>query len=141
MDYARDHDEHHHPHRGADHERVDPLEGGLPLLFVVKSPEAHDEDDDVEDEGHVHVDVNHAADHFAPTDAEAPLVIGVIVNPERHGEEEDKVGEDEVENSYGGDGRGAGLHDVHHQAEADGPAEQNHAVDDQEGCAVLIGKR
>lgn len=126
MHDARDHDEHHDPHRSTDEESVELLEGYHKLSVVVERHQACDEDDHVEEEGHVHVDVDHAADHPAQPGAQVPLMIGVIVNPEGHGQEEDEVGEDEVEYGYGGDGCGAEPYDVHHQAQADDATEQNH---------------
>ncbi|TNN86575.1 hypothetical protein EYF80_003345 [Liparis tanakae] len=126
VDDARDHDKHRHPQHSTGNQCMNPLEGGHLLSFVVERHQACDEDDHIEDERHVHVDVNHAADRFAPPVAQAPVMSGVVVNPEGHSEKEDEVGEDEVEYSNGGDGCRAELHDVHHQANADGPDEQNH---------------
>lgn len=137
IDYARDHDKHHHPHHSTDEECMNPPEGGHLFSFVVEHHQACNEDDHIEDKRHVHVDVDHAADHFTTPEAQAPAMSCVIVNPEGHSEEEDEVGEDEVEYSDGGDGCRAGLHDVYHQAQADGSAEQNHRVDGQEDCVVL----
>lgn len=137
MDNARDHSKHHHPHHSTDKECVNLLEGGHLLSFEVEHHQACNEDDHIEDKRHVHVDVDHAADHFTPPKAQGPVISGVVVNPKGHSEKEDEVGEDEVEYSDGGYGCSAGLHDVHHQAQTDDTAEQNHRVDDQKGCVVL----
>lgn len=45
------------------------------------------------------------------------------------------MGEDEVEYSNGDDR--AGLYDAHHQAQTDCTGEQNHRVDEYEGCPVF----
>ncbi len=137
-DYARARDKHHDPHRSTDEERMNPPEAGHLLSFVVEHHQARNEDDHIEDKRHVHVDVDHAADHFTPPETHSPVLSRVIVDPEGHSKEEDEVGKDEVEDCNGGGGRRAGLHDVHHQAQADGSAEQNHRVDSQEDCVVLI---
>ena len=84
------------------------------------------------------MDVDHAADHFTPLHAQFPVNSCVIVYPEGHGEEEDEVGEDEVEYSDGGHGCLAGPYDVDHQAQADGTAEQNHRVDDHEDIVRIL---
>lgn len=83
------------------------------------------------------MDVDHGAHHFAPLKAEFPLFICMIVNPERHSQKEDKVGKNQVKYSSGGGGRCAGFHDVHHEAQANGPTDENHRIDDQEGCVVF----
>lgn len=138
IQYERYQNEHHDPHLSTDKERMDPTEGGHLPFFMVECHQACDEDDHIEDKRHIHVDVDHPADHFAPTEAQAPVISCIVVNPEGHSEKEDKVGENEVEHSDGGDGCRAGLHDVYHQAKADGTGEQNHRVDGQEDCVVLI---
>lgn len=138
MDYARDHNEHHDPHHRTEKECMNPMEGGHLLNLAVECHQSCDEDDHIEDKRHIHVDVDHSADHFAPPEAQAPVISRVVVNPEGHSEKEDEVGENEVEYGDGGDGCRAGLHDVHHQAQADCTAEQNHRVDGQEGRVVLI---
>lgn len=75
--------------------------------------------------------VDHAADHFTPSNTQAPVTCGVVVNPKGHGDEEEKVGEDEVKNGNGGDGRRAGPHDVNHQTQAYSTTDQNKGVDGQ----------
>lgn len=97
-------------------------EGDHLLSLVVERQQAHDNDDHIEDEGHIHVGVNHQTDHFAKIKVEVPFMNGIVVYPERHGEKEDKVCKDEIVHSDGGCGHLAGLHDVNHQAEADGAA-------------------
>lgn len=84
------------------------------LTFAVESYQTHDEDDNIENKRHVHVDVDHGADNATPPYTEAPGFICIIVNPEGYSEEEDEVGEDEVEYGNGDDGCRAGLHDVRH---------------------------
>lgn len=138
VDDARRHHQHRHPQEGAAEQGMDPPELRLVHALVVERHQAHDEDDDVEDEGHVHVDVDHAADHPAPGVAQQPVVSGVVVDPKGHGDQEEEVGEDEVEHSHRGDGRGAGLEDVRHQAQADGAGEQHHRVDGHQGMVVLM---
>lgn len=59
------------------------------VSFAVEAPKACGEDDGIEDEGHVHMNVDHAADYFAQFCAQLPLIIGVVVDPERHREEEE----------------------------------------------------
>lgn len=134
---AWENQEHQHPHHNADEDGVDPVEGDLALRPAVERDQAQDQDDHVEDERHVHVDVDHGTDHPAPPTAHVPVIGGMVVNPEGHGEEEDEVGEDEVQHSNGGTGGDAGLHHVHHQAQANGAAEQDHGVDGQESGVVL----
>lgn len=132
------HHQHNHPQEGAAKQRVDPPELRLVHTLAVERHQARDEDDDVQDEGHVHVDVDHAADHPAPELAQHPVGGGVVVDPKGHGDQEEEVGEDEVEHGHRGDGRGAGLEDVRHQAQADGAGEQHHRVDGEQGIVVLI---
>lgn len=120
MDNGRDSDEHRNPSRGAGEECAAPMCGRHVPGSPVKLHHASDEDDHVEDKRHDHVDVDHAADHFAPLYAQRPLISGVIVNPKWHRYEEDEVREDEVEYCDGGGGDRAGSQDAHHQAQADG---------------------
>lgn len=137
VQHAWDHQEHQHPHHHADEDGVAPVEGDLAPRPAVERDLPRDQDDDIEDERHVHVDVDHRADHPAPPAAHGPVMGGVVVDPEGHGEEEDEVGEDQVQHGDGGTGGDAGLHHVHHQAQADGAAEQNHGVDGEENGVVL----
>lgn len=111
-----DHQEHQHPHHDADEEGVAPAEGDPVLRPAVERDQARHQDDHVEDERHVHVDVDHGAGHPAPSAAQGPVFSGVVVNPEGHGKEEDEVCEDQVQHGDGGAGGDAGLDHVHHQA-------------------------
>lgn len=104
MDDTRDHNKHSEPHESAQKESMNPLEVHHPVSFVVESQQPGDEDDHIENKRHIHVDVDHATDHFAPPPAQAPAISCIIVNSKGHREEEDEVGKDEVEYSDGGGG-------------------------------------
>lgn len=135
---AWEHQEHQHPHHEANQDGVAPVEGELALRPAVEPDQARDKDDHIEDEGHVHVNVDHCAGHPAQRAAHGPALGGVVVNPEGHGEEVDQVGDHQVPHGDGGAGSDAGLHHVHRQAQADSAAEQNHRVDGQEDGVVLV---
>lgn len=75
----------------------------LPFLHFFKViQEMNGEDDDIDGEDHMHVNVNHAADHFAESHGQIPAVSHVEVDAERDGDQEDAVGYDQVEKGDGG---------------------------------------
>lgn len=137
-DYAGNYNQKSDPNHNTDKNSINLLQGRHRPTFVVERHQACDEDDHIEDKRHVHVHVDHHADHFAPAIAEAPVISGVVVNPEGYRQKENEVSENEVEYSNGGDRCGAGLHDMNHQAQADDTTEQNHRIDSKEDFVILI---
>lgn len=79
---ARDGNEHPYPQYNTSEKYMDSLEGAYSLPSEVKRYQAHDEDDDIKDEGHVHVDVDHGADQLTPPATQDPGLCCIIVNPE-----------------------------------------------------------
>lgn len=78
-----------------------PVELHLSHFFKVMQ-EMHGEDDDVDDEDHMHVKVDHAADYFTECRRQVPAVRYVVVDAERNGDHEDNVDQNQVEKGDGG---------------------------------------
>lgn len=95
-------DDHDGPYADAERHCVEtPIELHLLHFFKVMQ-EMNAEDDDVDDEDHVHVNVDHAADHFAEGHRQAPGFRHVVVDAERDGDQEHDVDQDQVEEGDGG---------------------------------------
>lgn len=107
------------------------------LCSVVERHHACYQDDHIENKRHVHVDVDHAADHFTPSMTKIPVISDIVVDPKGHSGEEEEMGKDEVKNGDGGDGRRAGPYDVNHQTQAYSATEQDYGVDGQQDIVVL----
>lgn len=78
-----------------------PIELNL-LHFSEVMNKVNGEDDDIDDEDHMHVNVDHAADHFTEKHRQVPVISHEIVDAERDGDHEDDVNQDQVEKGDGG---------------------------------------
>lgn len=129
-------DQHHGPYGDAErHGMETPIE--LDLLYFFKViHKVNGEDDDVDDEDHVHVNVDHAADHFTEKHMQVPGLSHIVVDAERDGEQEEDVDQDQVEKGDGGPRAQVRFQHTEHQSHADASYCEHRAVDDDQGESV-----
>lgn len=129
-------DYHDGPYADAErHGMETPIE--LHLLHFFKVMQImNNEDDDVDDEDHVHMNVDHAADHFAKDHTQVPVVHRVVVDSERDGEQEDGVNKDQVEKGDGGPGAQVWFQHANHKGHAETSHYEHQRVDNDQGDSV-----
>lgn len=95
-------DYHSGPYADAKHHGMEtPIEFHLLHFFKVMQ-EINGKDDDVDDEDHMHVNVDHAADHFTEGHRQGPDIHHVVVDAEGEADQEDDMDQDQVEKADGG---------------------------------------